>query len=205
MTWRNGKPLPEATADPLFPLAEIPKPPIGHPVNPLDVKGYRLLVQVPQKVGAKANEVKQNYIDNLKPPYAVGTWLPLAIDGKDYLFVFDWHKHKPSDPVPEPLKHWHRGITAYEAIEEKLLGRWRVTFDTGWSWFYTFHKGHVAFSTDIKDPPEQSWHGAWSYVGKSIKIQWRTSTEEWFLPLDGPDGVRGQSLVGQGGLSAQRC
>jgi hypothetical protein len=203
MTWRNGSPLSEATADPIFPPEEIRKPPVGHPVNPHDVQGYRVLRHVPASVGALANQVKEDYIDHLKPPYWVGTRLPVAVDNKDFLFVFDWHKHEQWENVAEALKHWHRGITAYEPMLDKLLGRWLVTFDTGWSWFYTFHAGRVAFCTDIKNPPEESWRGTWSYLGTSVKIHWRTSSEEWLLPLDAVF-VRGQSLVGQGGLWAQR-
>ncbi len=203
MTWRNGTPLSEASADPLFPAQEIPKPPLGRPVNPLDVKGYRVMIHVPAAVGALAKKVKETYIDRLHPPFPVGTWLPVAVNNRDFLFVFDWHKHEPWENVPPPLKQWHRGITAYEPMTEKLLGRWLVKFDTGWSWFYTFHGGRVAFSTDIHDPPEETWHGTWAFLGKSLKIQWRTSSEEWLLPLDAVY-VRGNSLVGEGGLWAQR-
>jgi hypothetical protein len=93
---------------------------------------------------------------------------------------------------------------AFGPKAQKLLGRWRVTFDTGWSWDYTFLPGKAVIATDIKNPPEETWLGTWSFIGPSVKIRWRTSAEEWFLPLDGAMWVRGRSLAGQGWVSAER-
>jgi hypothetical protein len=84
-----------------------------------------------------------------------------------------------------------------------LIGRWQVTFDTGWSWFYTFFRGNRVYCTDIKNPPEIDAHGSWSCDDKTLQIRWRTSSEEWFLPIN-PTGQRGQSRVGQGGLGATK-
>jgi hypothetical protein len=84
-----------------------------------------------------------------------------------------------------------------------LLGRWLVTFDTGWSWYYTFYRGNSVSCTDIKNPPEIEDHGTWSREGDTLKILWRTSSEGWSLPVN-PAAMRGQSRVGQGGLSAKK-
>jgi hypothetical protein len=65
---------------------------------------------VPREVVAKAQEI-------LHGPDPIGTLIPLSIGGKDYLFAIEWHKHARTDPVPEGLKHWHRGVTVYERVD----------------------------------------------------------------------------------------
>ena len=42
-----------------------------------------------------------------------GTWILIPFDGVDSLFAIEWHKHRPTDPVPAALKAWHRGVTVY--------------------------------------------------------------------------------------------
>jgi hypothetical protein len=161
--------------------------------------------EVPKKVGARTAEVLSKYHPWRKDgsEYPVGTQIPLTIDGADYVFMFDWHRHAQNAPGDPRLKNWHWGITVFGPDVQTLAGRWLVTFDTGWSWYYTFQPGKVVSYTDIKDPPELSGDGTWAYVGKSVRVVWPESSEEWPLPLN-PGGERGQSLVGQGGLSAQK-
>jgi hypothetical protein len=151
--------------------------------------------------------------------YPIGTIIPLRIlpDGRyrhstmnDYLFLFDWHYHPPGGPI-QPWG-WHPGITVFgptKTTVKDFLGRWFVEFDTGWSWYYTFKPNHIAVSTDIHDPPKRFWSGRWHFAGKSIKITWNAAgREEWLLPLDSRGltyrGQRGQSLIGQGELSAEK-
>lgn len=78
-------------------------PGVNYPPPP----GYRVLRgRVPREVVAKAKEI-------LRRPDPIGTQIPLSISGKDYLFAVEWHKHAPTDRVPEALKRWHRGVTVY--------------------------------------------------------------------------------------------
>jgi hypothetical protein len=146
--------------------------------------------------------------------YPIGTQLPLTIGGNEYLFMFAWHKNDKSDPrtVTHPeLLLPHPGITVFvpdERVVHMLTGRWLVTFDTGWSWYYLFFPNRAVSYTDIKDPPEEPGHGRWCFSGRSIKIQWQNASEDWWLgkasqELD-PRGQRGDSRVGQGALSATK-
>jgi hypothetical protein len=96
----NGKPVP--------PPSPKPVPPVG--VNYPPPPGYRVLRgPVPREVVAKAQEI-------LRRPDPIGTQIPLSIGGKDYIFAVEWHKHAPTDRVPEALKRWHRGVTVYERV-----------------------------------------------------------------------------------------
>jgi len=69
--------------------------------------GYRPARRPTPAVVAKANEL-------LRSSHPIGTHIPLTLDGNDYLFAVEWHKHAVTDPVSERLKQWHRGITVYE-------------------------------------------------------------------------------------------
>ena len=93
---------------PVLPPSPKPVPPAG--VNYPPPQGYRVLRgPVPREVVAKAQEI-------LRRPDPIGTQIPLSIGGKDYLFAVEWHKHAPTDRVPEALKRWHRGVTVYERV-----------------------------------------------------------------------------------------
>lgn len=69
--------------------------------------GYRPARRPTPAVVAKANGL-------LRSSHPIGTHIPLTLDDKNYLFAVEWHKHAATDPVPESLKRWHRGITVYE-------------------------------------------------------------------------------------------
>jgi hypothetical protein len=85
-------------------------PPTGQPLAPGQRRplpaGYGLLRPTPSIVVTKANEL-------LRTNHPIGTHIPLTIEGKHYLFAVEWHKHPATDPVPEKLKKWHRGISVY--------------------------------------------------------------------------------------------
>ncbi len=84
----------------------VPPPGVNYPPP----EGYRVLRSpAPREVVAKAQEI-------LHRPDPIGTQIPLSISGTDYLFAVEWHKHAPTDPVPEALKHWHRGVTVYARV-----------------------------------------------------------------------------------------
>jgi len=207
------QPPPEATAPPIFPPR--PLPPHQYVLGTLRTwPGYGFLKDYGPPV-LNAGEAKElnlaarRILNKYYPRYPIGTILPVNITTilrrnvsfRDYLFIFDWHPLDPKNPV------WHPSISALapDALAVlKLVGRWFVKFDTEWSWFYKFRNDGFVSATDVHDPPEQFWLGTWHFVGKSIKILWGgAGNEEWFLPLD-PKGQRGQSLVGQGGLSAEK-
>jgi peptidoglycan hydrolase-like protein with peptidoglycan-binding domain len=64
---------------------------------------------VPADATAKAVEI-------LHGPDPIGTQKEIGLAGKDYVFAVEWHKHAPTDRVPDRLKHWHRGVTVYERV-----------------------------------------------------------------------------------------
>jgi hypothetical protein len=196
--WRGAQPLPEAAADPIVPDAPTPKP---SRVNSPFLSAYQSLTDSERTsdIDAIAKRIRDGYLMR----FPVGTFMPLTINGRDFLAVFQWHTNRvpsgaPGVEIMKPRSGMHT-----ELIVEALRGRWLVTFDTGWSWFYTFLRGNRTFCTDIKDPPELEAHGSWSFDGRSVQIRWRTSSEEWFRPLLA-SGIRGRSLVGQGDLSAEK-
>jgi hypothetical protein len=194
--WRNGGPIPEAAAPPIFPEYPVPK---LSPVTSPYLKAYRPLTTAEATnpgIQRLAIKVRDTYIRI----YPVGTLIPLTVSGTDYLAVFQWHTNRVPTGAPG-VEIWVPRSGRH--VDVILIGRWLVTFDTGWSWFYNFDGTKAAFFTDIKDPPELTGHGTWSADGRSVTIRWRTSSEAWFLPLK-TDGTRGQSQVGQGGLSAKR-
>ncbi len=83
-----------------------PTPPAG--VNYPPPPGYQpLRPPVPGEVVAKANEV-------LRGSDPIGTQTQASVNGKDYLFALEWHKHAQTDNVPAGLKNWHRGVTVYQ-------------------------------------------------------------------------------------------
>jgi hypothetical protein len=86
------------TGPPLAPGQRRPLPPGYGPARP----------PLPKEVVAKAGELLR------QSQYPIGTHIPLAVAGKNYLFAVEWHKHAPTDPVPPRLKDWHRGISVYE-------------------------------------------------------------------------------------------
>jgi hypothetical protein len=201
--WRNAQPLPEAVAPPIFPDHDTPR--LARVSSPY-LKKYRPLTDPEARANPEIGKVSERAVDlyinerKLHPIYPVGTLIPVRISGWDLLIVIQWHNNlnpagHPGIEMWTPLSMFH--------VDLLLLGRWRVTFDTGWSWFYSFYGTQAAFYTDIKDRPEESGHGTWTVSDGSIKIVWQTSSEEWFLPMN-TGGMRGQSRVGQGGLSAEK-
>jgi hypothetical protein len=210
----------QVTGPPILPLGDEPR---HQPVRLRGRPGYRFLEAyvVPPRLAGAADAVNlqdgakaalKQYFPFAKDPtpltypnpdgYTIGTLLPVKVAGKDYLFLYDWHWHDPNGPI---FPHgWHPGVTAFGPKTEKLLGTWRVTFDTGWSWNYTFAPDRYVVATDVNDPPQERWLGRWWFVGPVLRVGWLTSAEEWVLPLDAGKWVRGRSLVGQGGLAAER-
>lgn len=83
--------------------ATVPAPGTNRPPP----AGHRAARRPTPAVVAKANEV-------LRSGHPIGTHLPMMVDGKPYVFALEWHKHPPTDPVPDSLKKWHRGVTVYE-------------------------------------------------------------------------------------------
>jgi hypothetical protein len=69
--------------------------------------GWRSVLRATSAMVTKCNEI-------LKGREPKGTWILITMNGKDYLFAVEWHKHRPTDNVPAGLKEWHRGITVYE-------------------------------------------------------------------------------------------
>jgi peptidoglycan hydrolase-like protein with peptidoglycan-binding domain len=63
--------------------------------------------------GAVPAEVTAKAVAILGGPDPIGTQMEIALGGRDYIFAVEWHKHPATDPVPERLKHWHRGVTVY--------------------------------------------------------------------------------------------
>jgi hypothetical protein len=221
--WGDREPLPDAVADPIIPEESIPK---LTPVTSPYLKEYRIVtnqeLRANPEIGKMAIKVRDMYVTNPKSDQkvTVGTLIPLAIQGQDFLAVIQWHTNHDPRGLPG-VEIWAPRTGKHVAmIVKDLIGRWLVSFDTGWSWYYTFSQANVATWTDIKDPPELKGQGTWSLNDRSVKITWENSSEEWLRPLKTwtaisfftvggvcvtrIGGQRGQSLVGDGGLSAEK-
>jgi hypothetical protein len=74
--------------------------------------GYRRAARVSPAVRAKADF----YLHQTQ--YPIGTQIPDFIEAKNWLFVLEWHKHAPTDNVPEALKQWHRGVSVFESVDD---------------------------------------------------------------------------------------
>jgi hypothetical protein len=96
---------PPAPAAPPAPPGGPLLPGHNRPVPP-GYRRFRKGEKTPKAVVQKANEI-------LHSSQPIGTQTPLTIDGKEYLFAVEWHKHAATDHVPDNLKHWHRGVTVY--------------------------------------------------------------------------------------------
>jgi hypothetical protein len=195
---------PEATAPPILPPKPLPNNAYVTPTLK-SWPGYAFLKDYQAAehwlVGAASTRILNEYFLKYYPALPIGTILPVMVNWKDYLFIFDWHGPDKRNPA------WHKSVSALRPTEmavNDLVGRWSVQYVTGWSWFYKFERGAMVFSTDIHEPPEQAWVGIYRFIGKSLRIVWQgAGTEEWFLPIV-PNGQRGQSLVHQGSLSAEK-
>ncbi len=88
-----------------------PEPARGRPVPA--PQGYRRLVgAVPVLVGAEAKKVLAMVKSPANPNgLPVGAHVVRTIAGQDYAFLIEWHKHPPTDNVPDALKDWHRGVS----------------------------------------------------------------------------------------------
>ncbi|MBN1605648.1 MAG: hypothetical protein JW940_03405 [Polyangiaceae bacterium] len=71
------------------------------------VPGYHVVKRATPTMVAKCQEI----LHGREPK---GTWIVVSVDGREYLFAVEWHKHAPTDNVPANLKDWHRGVTVYE-------------------------------------------------------------------------------------------
>lgn len=97
-------PAPSGSEEPSLPPGG--SPPQG--TNRPGPAGFKPAARPSPAVVAKANEILRN------GNYPIGTHVRLTIEGKEYVFAVEWHKHAPTDNVPEGLKNWHRGVTVYE-------------------------------------------------------------------------------------------
>ena len=75
----------------------------NRPVPP----GYQPALRHSTRVTAKAEEIRK------RQDLPIGTQMVINVDGKDYLFAIEWHKHQPWEHVDPRLKQWHRGVTVY--------------------------------------------------------------------------------------------
>jgi hypothetical protein len=98
---------PGASVTPSLPSGTLARGQL-RPVPP----GYSLVPNPSKEVTEKSNEV-------LKWPYPIGTQILITVGDKEYLFALEWHKHKATDPVPEALKDWHRGVSVYQRPSPK--------------------------------------------------------------------------------------
>lgn len=83
-----------------------PPVPTGKQLEPL--ADYKVCTKPDAQVVAKANEV-------LRKNLPVGSTVDFEVNGKKYKARVEWHKHAPTDNVPERLKDWHHGVTMYES------------------------------------------------------------------------------------------
>ena len=85
--------------------APVNSPPQGQ--NVPGPAGFRPASRPSPQAVAKANEI-------LRSSNPIGSHVPVTLDGKEYVFAVEWHKHAATDNVSDRLKQWHRGVTVYE-------------------------------------------------------------------------------------------